>query len=85
MINKRSILFSILFIFSATISAAETWLKLDSDADDYIGKGINTTFTEQTDNFTIAPNYGDYKKGVAVGYSDNTDNWNLTFAAPNQT
>ncbi len=72
-----------LFMFFSWAVQAETSLTFNSETDDYIGQGVNQTWTETQGNFTATKNADN---GVTVNFAGTggwiTDRWTLEFAAP---
>jgi hypothetical protein len=68
-----------LWVDPAPVSAS---LELDSEAGDFIGQGQTYSYTAQSADFTMTPNYQDLHKGIRVYVETQTGYWNLSFAAP---
>lgn len=69
-------------IFFSGVLHAQTLLYFNSDANDFIGQGIEKTWTDGNGSFTAKRNF---HSGVDISYVDNTDagiRWDLSFAAP---
>jgi Calx-beta domain len=71
-----ALLFAVLALVSS-ISAAQTFLSLDSQPGDYIGQGVNQSFTPSDGTFVVQK----LSNGVQFSFhtADYSSNWNLFF------
>jgi hypothetical protein len=67
---------------TAGVSHAATFIYFDSQPGDYIGQGLQQTFTPNDGTFSATRNYDG---GVSIYFDGGLNWWNLDFASPMQT
>ena len=75
---SRFFILVISFLVAPFASAAETLLTFDSQPGDYIGQGVQQTWTETDGTFSAEKNDDN---GVSIAFDGGGTSWNLDFAA----
>jgi hypothetical protein len=75
---RATLLLALAVAASPVVAGADTFVRMESTAGDYIGQGLNWDLTTASGTFTAQKNFDN---GVTVSYSG-SDSWSFGFAAP---